>query len=267
MSKEEDIMKEWDEAAEPWSNFVREGKDYFREWLNNPAALKLIGDVEGKKVLDIACGEGYNTRILAKRGAIVVGVDFSETMIELARQKETKESLGITYYVLDAANMEKLKSNSFDLVTCFMSLQDIEHYEEAISEVARVLKENGRFIFFIPHPCFTGHVVKDGEGITGWIHEDGTQDKSFVIRQYFGIGRYKGQWNMKRVVRPFTTTAFHRTLTDYFQSLHENRLLVSRLLEPRPTTKAVSKYPSLRKRLRIPQSVIIEAIKADVSLR
>jgi 2-polyprenyl-3-methyl-5-hydroxy-6-metoxy-1,4-benzoquinol methylase len=257
-------MKEWDEVAEPFSDFVREGKDYFRDALNNPATFKLIGNVKGKKVLDLACGEGYNTRVLAKKGATVVGVDFSEKLVELARHSEIKERLGIVYYVADAANMEKIQSNHFDLVTCFMALQDIENYKEAIFEVARVLKEKGRFVFSIPHPCFIGHVVKDGENITSWIYEDGTQEKSFVIRQYFGIGKYEVQWDMERIAKPFKTTAFHRTLTDYFQSLHQSGLLVSRLVEPRPTLKAVSKYPSLRKRLRIPQSISIEAVKKEL---
>ena len=266
MVKDNNMKKEWDKAAESFSNFVREGKDHFREELNNPAAFKLIGNIKNKKVLDLACGEGYNTRILAKKGAMVVGVDFSERLIELARQKETKEGLGITYYVSDAADLKDFPTNHFDLVTCFMSLQDIKKYEEAISEVARVLKENGRFIFSIPHPCFE-RIIKDGESIINWRYEEGAknlEDKtplSLEIRRYFGIGKYEVQWNMKRIIKPFKTTAFHRTLTNYFQALHANRLLVSRLVEPSPTSMAVSKYPSLRKRLKIPQSIIIEAIK------
>ena len=69
---------------------------------------------------------------------------------------------------------------------------------------------------------------------------------------------------MERIAKPFKTTAFHRTLTDYFQSLHQSGLLVSRLAEPRPTLKAASKYPSLGKRLRIPQSIVIEAVKKEL---
>ena len=128
MVKHNKILMEWDKASESWSDFVQEGKDYYREELNNPATFRLIGNVKGKHVLDVACGEGYNTRILAKKGAIVVRVDFSERMIELARKKETEERLSITYYVSDAADMQGLSSNHFDLVTCFMSLQDVERY-------------------------------------------------------------------------------------------------------------------------------------------
>ena len=266
MSRDDDVMREWNEAAKSFSNFVREGKDYFREQLNNPATFRLIGNVKGKKVLDLACGEGYNTRILARKGATVTGVDFSARLIELAREKETKERLGITYYISDAADMKDVPSSHFDLVVCFMALQDIEDYEDALSEVARVLKENGRFIFSIPHPCFE-RVVKGTESFIDWSLEEGMKGKAnkkpsyLEIKQYFGIGKYEIQWDMKRISKPFKTTAFHRTLTDYFQALHANRLLVSRLVEPKPTSRAVSKYPSLKKRLKIPQSIIIEAIK------
>ena len=102
MVREIDVVKVWDEAAESWIEFVREGKDYYREGLNNPATFRLIGNVKGKRVLDLACGEGYNTRILARKGAVVVGVDFSEKMIERARKDESVDRLGITYLVSDA---------------------------------------------------------------------------------------------------------------------------------------------------------------------
>jgi len=77
-------MKEWDEGAESWVDFVRQGKDYYRDELNNPATFKLIGDVKGRLVLDLACGEGFNTRILAEKGAKMVGVDFSAKLVQLA---------------------------------------------------------------------------------------------------------------------------------------------------------------------------------------
>jgi ubiquinone/menaquinone biosynthesis C-methylase UbiE len=129
LHKKESIKKEWNDAAESWVDFVRKGKDYYRDELNNPATFKLIGDVKGRLVLDLACGEGYNTRILARKGAKTTGVDFSEKMIELAKREESKEKLRITYYVSDAADMKELSSSCFDLATCFMSLQDIERYK------------------------------------------------------------------------------------------------------------------------------------------
>ncbi len=104
--------------------------------------------------MDLACGEGYNTRILARKEAKVVGVDFSKKLIEGAKQLEDERTLGIDYYVCDAADLRKISSNYFDVVTCVMALMDIEDYEDAIREVARVMKKKGRFIFSITHPCF-----------------------------------------------------------------------------------------------------------------
>lgn len=267
MSKKDDLSRKWDEASESWADFVREGKDYYREEMNNPATFRIVGNVRGKGVLDLSCGEGYNTRILAKRGAKVVGVDFSEKMIELARQTEKREKLGTSYYVSDATDLKEFKNESFDVVTCIMALMDVERYEDAISEVARVLRKHGRFVFSITHPCFDFGETTNGEPIAKWKYEEGTENTSekrvlhLEVKNYFGIAKCEISWNMKRLAKPFKTTSFHRTLADYFQALHKNGFLVTRLVEPKPTSRGVTEYPSLRKHTKIPLSIIIEAIR------
>ena len=242
------IRKEWNDAAESWVDFVRKGKDYHRDHMNNLAFFDLIGNVKCMKVLDLACGEGYNTRILARKGAKVIGIDLSERLIELANQEERKEKLGILYYNLDAADLGDFPSSHFDIVTCFMALQDIQHYEKAISEVARVLKNRSRFIFSIPHPCFERIDPPGGLKISS-------------KREYFGISRHRVEWNMERLKKPFKTTSFHRTLTDYFTALNRNGLLVSILIEPKPTEEGVLKHPRLRKNFATPESIVIESAK------
>jgi ubiquinone/menaquinone biosynthesis C-methylase UbiE len=242
-----DIRKEWNDAAESWAEFVRKGKDYHRDELNNPVTFELIGDVEGKQVLDLACGEGYNTRILAVKGAKVTGVDFSEKLIDLAKREEARMNQSISYYVMDASNLEKLSSNYFDLVTCFMSLQDMENYRKAISEVSRVLRNQGRFVFSIPHPCFETMIVNGKKTSAG--------------ERYFGAVKYPIEWNMERLERHFVTSSFHRTLTDYFEALFKNNLSVLRLIEPKPTKKGLRIHPSLREVLTRPESIVIESLK------
>jgi ubiquinone/menaquinone biosynthesis C-methylase UbiE len=267
MSEKDDLSRKWDEASESWADFVREGKDYYREEMNNPATFRIVGNVRGKNVLDLSCGEGYNTRILAKRGAKVVGVDFSEKMIGLARQTEKKKKLGISYYVSDATDLKEFENESFDVVTCIMALMDVERYEDAISEVARVLGKDGRFVFSITHPCFDFGETTNGEPIAEWKYEEGTENTvekkalRLEVKNYFGIGKCEISWDMKRLVKPFKTTSFHRTLTDYFQALDKNGFLVTRLVEPKPTSRGVAEYPSLRKHIKIPHSIIIEAIR------
>lgn len=78
--------------------------------------LTLLGDVQGKTVLDLACGEGRFSRTMKQRGARhVVGVDISAKMIELAQQAEQQNPLGTTYRVGDVAALGKI--GTFDLVS------------------------------------------------------------------------------------------------------------------------------------------------------
>jgi len=147
-------MKEWNEAAGAWADFVRTGKDFTRFGLNNPAMFDLIGNVKELLVLDLACGEGFNSRILARMGAKVLGIDFSEKLIDFAEREEAEENSGIRYEVADASDLSGIKDSDFHLVTCFMAMQDIRNHPQVVTEVARVLRGKGRFIFSIPHPCF-----------------------------------------------------------------------------------------------------------------
>lgn len=248
LSNGEQVKKAWNESSKAWTEFVRTGKDYYRDGLNNPTTFDLIGDVKGLVVLDLACGEGYNTRMLARKGARITGVDFSKNMIQYARLEEEKEKLDIQYLILDAAHLQGLADGYFDLVTCFMALHDIQNFRRAISEVSRVLKPRGRFVFSIPHPCFEKIQLK-GKRID-------------AADNYFETVKHVIEWNMERLSIPFQTISFHRTLTDYFDALNRSRLHVSRLVEPRVPEKAYREDPYFRDVLKRPQSVVIAAVKA-----
>jgi 2-polyprenyl-3-methyl-5-hydroxy-6-metoxy-1,4-benzoquinol methylase len=116
--------------------------------------MKLIGDLEGKKVLDVACGEGHFTRILREAGASkVVGLDISERMIALARLQEAKEPMGIEYLVADARSI--VAQQDFDVVVSAWLLV----YAHDRAELARMcqglasrLRPGGRFITFTTNP-------------------------------------------------------------------------------------------------------------------
>ena len=239
-------MKEWDDAADSWVDFVREGKDYFRDELNNPGMFRVLGNVKDLSVLDVACGEGYNTRIMACKGARVIGIDFSKKLMEQARLKEKEDPFGIDYHVADATDLSIFSDGRFDLVTCFMAIMDIEDYNAAICEIARVVKDAGRFVFSNTHPCFEYTTQK------GRIER---------VTTYFGARTEKIPWEMERLIKPFVTTSFHRTLTDYSNTLCRHGFFIRRILEPRPARKGATKYPSLKQVFSIPHSMIFETVK------
>jgi SAM-dependent methyltransferase len=120
--------------------------------------MKLIGDVEGKRVLDVACGEGNFTRMLRTASAAeVVGIDISERMIELARAQEARRPLGIEYRVEDARALAK--NADFDLVVGAWLLV----YAQTRAELAQMclglasrLRSGGRFVTIVNNPAVYG---------------------------------------------------------------------------------------------------------------
>jgi ubiquinone/menaquinone biosynthesis C-methylase UbiE len=77
--------KYWNENAHAWTQLARAGYDVYRDHLNTPAFFAMLPDVRGLAGLDIGCGEGHNTRLLAQRGARVTAVDVAENFIRYAK--------------------------------------------------------------------------------------------------------------------------------------------------------------------------------------
>jgi ubiquinone/menaquinone biosynthesis C-methylase UbiE len=157
----------WDEMADWWDKQLGDEGDLWHRTLIDPPLLRLVGEVSGMRVLDLACGNGYLSRRFARQGAVVTGVDANAPIIERARAREAQESLGISYHVSDAARLEVLEDGSFDLVVSNMALMDIENAAGAIQEVSRVLRPKGRFVASLSHPCFD-KVNTSGWDIEAW---------------------------------------------------------------------------------------------------
>ncbi|WNM61353.1 class I SAM-dependent methyltransferase [Candidatus Nitrospira neomarina] len=133
----------------------KEGKEQpWRSRLELFSMMNLIGDLTGKSVIDVACGEGWLTRELRKAGAAeVVGVDISEEMIGLARWQEAREPLGIEYRVEDARATES--AQQFDISVSNWLLvyaHDREELGVMCRGLARRIRSGGRFVTLIVNP-------------------------------------------------------------------------------------------------------------------
>jgi ubiquinone/menaquinone biosynthesis C-methylase UbiE len=244
--------------------FVRGGRNYYAYYLNGPALRRMVGDVDGKRVLDVGCGEGYFTRMFAEAGASVVGVDLSEALIAAALEEEKRRPLGVKYLVADAADMSALGSGSFDVAYCHMALDDIPDYEGAIGEVSRVLVGGGRFVAVIQHPCFSVRSM-DERMVGGWetrLREDGAKEYLYYrVEDYLTRHSHQHEWKHDRLTGSFVTTGFHRTLSDYVNALVRNGLAIVGLEEPTPLEEGVRRHPPMAKHYRVPFSLAIDTVK------
>ena len=120
----EEAGRYWNGNAEVWTQLARAGRDVYRDHFNTPAFFEMLPDVAGMHGLDIGCGEGHNTRLVARRGAKVTAVDIAETFIGHARAAEKETPLGIDYRVASAVELP-FEDAAFDFATGFMSFMDI----------------------------------------------------------------------------------------------------------------------------------------------
>ncbi len=158
-------ISDWRELATVYGEKQGNEGDFWHRAYLDPALFETLGEVANLRVLDLACGAGHNTRRLARMGAQVTGLDISEALVERSRVREEHDHLGIQYYTADAARVDMLADETFDLVVCQMALMDIPDAAAAIREVARVLRPAGRFVALLLHPCF------DIPEASGWVVE------------------------------------------------------------------------------------------------
>jgi ubiquinone/menaquinone biosynthesis C-methylase UbiE len=142
----------WDRNADTWIELSRAGYDLYRDLVNTPAFLAMLPDVTGRTGLDLGCGEGHNTRLLARRGARMTAIDITWRFLEAAVAEERREPLAIRYLRGSAVGLP-FRDDTFDFVVAFMSLMDMAELDVVVAEVHRVLRPDGFLQLSIEHPC------------------------------------------------------------------------------------------------------------------
>jgi ubiquinone/menaquinone biosynthesis C-methylase UbiE len=236
----------WNANAEVWTRLARAGYDVYRDYLNTPAFFAMLPEVDGLSGIDIGCGEGHNTRLLARRGARVTAVDVSEVFIDYAKQAEEQEPLGIAYRVASAVELP-FADATFDFAVGFMSFMDVPETERLLAEAFRVLKPGGFLQFSIEHPCFaTGHRR----------HHRDRQGRIYALEvgDYFRTGQGEvSEWlfsaapfDVKAGLRKFKTPRFTRTLSQWLNFLIDAGFVLERVEEPRPSNETVQACPRVQ---------------------
>jgi ubiquinone/menaquinone biosynthesis C-methylase UbiE len=241
----EEVGKYWDANAEAWTQLSRRGCDTYRDFVNTPAFLRMLPEISGAKGIDIGCGEGHNTRLLARSGASLCGIDIAKRFIHYAEEKEKEKPYGIVYSVASATSLP-FKDGTFDFATAFMSFMDMPEYSDALREAYRVLKPGGFLQFSISHPCyFTPH--------NKWVlDENGTRIAMENARYFEGCEGQIEEWifstatpEQKAAHRAFKIPLFYRTLSEWLNLLIDVGFTLEQLAEPRASSEALRDHPEL----------------------
>lgn len=237
----DEVAHHWDRNAPVWADQVRRGYDIYRDFWNNPAFSELTGDLSGRDVLDAGCGEGYNTRIFARHGARMTGVDLSDGMLELARAEERRDPLGIRYERASFSDMPVFSDGAFDAVVSTMALMDGPDFPGAMREIARVVRPGGMVAYSILHPCFATRGMD-------WVRDEQGRAVKFMVADYFDDSSFVDHWKFSRApvasgVEPFGIPRFDRKLEDYLNATIAAGLILERISEPRCPESACAAFP------------------------
>ncbi len=155
----QESLAAWEANAEFWDRYMGDESNFFHCDMVRPYTEELLDVKEGEFILDIACGNGNFSERMAQRGAMVVAIDYSPRMVELAKKRRTKFAKNIEFAVCDATSKCEIlriaRDRKFDKAVANMALMDISDIGPLFSSLTELLKPSGVFVFSMHHPCFT----------------------------------------------------------------------------------------------------------------
>jgi len=169
--------------------------------------LDLLGDLEGKMVLDAGCGPGVLARVMAARGARVTGIDLSPRLVAMAREQDPDGA--IDYHVGDLSETQPDLEGAFDAIGRYLVLNDVERYREFATTLATLVRSGGRIALAFNNPYSSivrGHV-----------------DDYFASGT---MGTYLGMWE-----KGIKARYYHRTLEEYLDAFLDAGLRLIRLVD------------------------------------
>lgn len=176
--------------------------------------FRLIGNVEGKRVLDLGSWAGHTAIALATKGAHVISVDPSAEHLEDVRSACDTREAKVELHQSDLAELAFVRADTIDVVVSVYALASVADLDRVFRQVHRVLRTGGPFIFSLPHPTYS--IIDPGD------------DPRRIARRYFDRTTPDGQGATTGDGR------IHRTISEIFAGLMRANFRIDALLEPEP---------------------------------
>lgn len=145
---------QWNSAVNWYDENMGEEGDALNATIIRPELLKILGDLNGKTVLDVGCGSGYLTTELAQTAKKVIGTDFAPDFVSLCTTKYADQG-NVSFQQQDVTEQFPFFDNVFDVVISKMVLQYVPKIQTFVTESYRVLKPYGKLVVAVDHPFHT----------------------------------------------------------------------------------------------------------------
>lgn len=261
------MLEEWNSVAEAWNKNMKDG-DWFQRNIIYPEIVRLLS-VDGKKIIDIGCGNGHLSRFLTTHGAKVIGIDNSQQMLDCCKANNSN----IQYECFDITDNSCPYEKCFDIAIFNNSVQDMDNYVKGLSNAYRLLRKNGQLLIVVKHPCFHGRseecgwrvTTDNGETFTtGYGLTDLEKNKMNYTADFFLINDYLNKSKHTREWYGLKTTSYARTLQDYINSVIQEGFTIKAISEPCPIPSGQVENPSLYELLtKIPNFIFIYSEKIE----
>ncbi len=238
----------WEDHAPWWQAEFTDGVD--PEYTEQILPLIAAAVEPYRRVVDIGTGEGQVARYLAAGGGHqVVGLDPVGAQITVANQR--REHAGETGYLQAGADRLPIASSSVDAAVACLVFEHIDAVDDAMAEVARVLRPGGLFLFLLNHPL----LQTPG---SGWI-DDQVLDPP---EQYWRIGPYLTESaTIEEVQKGVFIRFIHRPLSRYINALADHGLFVSKMDEPPPPAGFLAQAPQYEAAATVPRLLALHCRK------
>src|SRR3989344_5442837 len=220
---EREIRKRWNETSKGYQEDAKMGTKsaHYGPFSPDESKLRLLGNVKGKKILELGCGGGQCSIAFTKQGAKCTGIDISEEQLKFAKALAKKEKVKIKFILGSFQDLSKIKSKSQDIVFSAFALFYSPDLNKVFKQVYRILKKNGLFVFSFGHPFFdslspkTLKIDKDynksGKYVEIDIWPDGTKHKFIMYRRKISEiydGLLQAGFFLEKIIEPFDAKAY-----------------------------------------------------------
>jgi SAM-dependent methyltransferase len=211
---------DWDRNADDYQaehgSFLGDARFLWSPEGLDEADAQLLGDIAGRRVLEVGCGAAQCARWLIDQGASAFGLDLSHRQLQHARRLD--DATGTTVPTVCAtASRLPFADSSFDLAcSAFGALPFVADVDVVFAEIARVLRPGGRWVFSVPHP------------VRWLLPDDPTAEGLRVVRSYFDRTPYVETDERGEV----SYVEHHRTMGDWVRAVRGAGLVLRDVVEP-----------------------------------